>query len=429
VSTGRHTPAGRHDRVHRRSAMIMSRGVPFLWLLFLAVSCGSGGQGGAVPGGALYPEEIVSLAERGQEIAVKERRIIEWLRHEELAGILLSTPSNFAWITGGGSSRLGPAAPCPAALFVRDDGRKFVFDQGGWSEPILAGEMSSLGYEIRQTTWFDGQPGSEPAAATLKELSQGRPYASDEPRVGAIPAGREIEALHTPLTEWEIRKYRWLGKSCAGAVGSVCRRIERWWTDRGVETILAEDLLRRSILPLHVRVEADTAVPGTETRKIADYALISVRASRWGLVVAMKRAIHFGPLPPELRQSQKAAARIEAGLWARTVPGTTGAEILEGVIADCAGAGFPGEWRRSAPGGMTGYLPLGWSPVPGSQEQVRQFEAFSWSASIGAFAMEDTLLLEGDRLVILTEIPGWPVIESRALGRIYRLPAILPIDH
>ena len=115
-------------------------------------------------------------------------------------------------------------------------------------------------------------------------------------------------------------------------------------------------------------------------------------------------------------------------MWARTVPGATGGAILAGVVADYAGVGFPDEWRRGAPGGMIGYVRQEWMATPGSQDQVREFEAFAWNAAIGDFAMEDTIMLDGDRLVILTEIPGRPVIESRVLGRIYRLPAILQID-
>jgi len=428
MRSGRFAAADRHEHHRECSAMILKRGIPFLWLLFFAASCQPPGPGGAAPEGALYPEEILSAAERRQEVFEKERRVLEWLRHEGLSAILLSAPPNFAWITGGGSRRLDPAAPFSAPLLIRDDGRKFIFDRGGQAERILAEEMQPLGYEVRRIPWFDSQRNSEPASATLKSLTEGRPCASDEPRADARLAGREIAALRVPLTEWEVRKYRWLGRSCAGAVESVCRRIERWWTDQGVEAMLSADLLRRAIRPLAVHVEADTAIPGTATRKIAGYALISVSASRWGLVVAMKRSLHFGPLPPDLAQRQEAAVRVAAGMWARTVPGATGGAILAGVVADYAGVGFPDEWRRGAPGGMIGYVRQEWMATPGSQDQVREFEAFAWNAAIGDFAMEDTIMLDGDRLVILTEIPGWPVIESRVLGRIYRLPAILQID-
>jgi Xaa-Pro dipeptidase len=427
MTSGQSAPAAVHD-FRRKVSMVMNRGIPALGLLLLAVSCQSPGKGGPAPEGALYPEEILTSTEVRQEIAEKERRVLDWLRREKLAAVLLNTPANFNWITGGGSRRLDPIAPRSAPLLIRDDGRKFLFDSGGQPGRILAGEMESLGYEVRRTGWSCDPPNAEPAAETLKDLTGGRGYASDDARAGARLACTEIAALRAPLTEWEVRKYRWLGGSCSRAVDMICRRMERWWTDRGIETMLYEVLVRRAIRPLTVHVEADTEVPGTATRKVADRALISVSASRWGLVVAMTRTVHFGSVPAELEQRQKAAARVAAGLWARTVPGATGGAILEGVIADYAASGYPDDWRSARPGGMIGYAPCEWEATPGGQARVREFEAFAWNAAVGDFRMQDTILLDGDRLVILTETPGWPVIEARALGRIYRLPAILRID-
>ncbi len=425
MTSGRSAPAVGHDCRRRLLSLISNRGIPLLGLLLLAVSCQPPGKGGAVTGGALYPEEILTAAERQQEVAEKEHRVLEWLRREKLVAVLLTSPGNFAWITGGGCGPLEPNAPCTAPLLIRDDGRKFFFDHGGRTLPA---EMRTLGYEIRQTPWFDCRGGAEPAPDLLKDLTGGGAYASDEPRPDARPACSEIAAMRVPLTQWEVRKYRWLGRSCAGTVDSVSRRIERWWTDRGIEVLLYEGLIQRAISPLEVHVEADTEVPGAAAGKVSEYALISLSASRWGLVVAMKRAVHFGPLPPALKQRQEAAARVSAGLWARTVPGATGGAILEAAVEDYARAGLPDEWRRSAPGGRIGYLAREWVAAPGAQDQVREFDAFAWNSASGDFAMEDTLLLDGDRLVVLTEIPGWPVIEARALGRIYRLPAILRID-
>ncbi len=425
MTSGRSGPAGGYDRGRSFLPLISNGGVLFLGLLVFAAACRSDGKGRAAPAGAMYPEEILSAAERQQEVAEKERRVLEWLRREKISAVLLTSPPNLAWITAG---QVEAAAHCCAPLLIRDDGRKFFFDQGRQDGRILAATMQSLGYEIKETPWYEPREDVEPAAEILKALTGGRGYASDEPRADARLARSEIGSLRVPLTEWEVRKYRWLGRNCAAVVDSVCRSIERWWTDRGIEALLYKGLVQRAISPLQVYVEADTEVPGTATRKVAGYALIGLSASRWGLVVAMKRAIHFGPLPSALEQRQEAAARGAAGLWARTIPGAAGGAIFEAAVADYARLGLPDQWRRSAPGGMIGYIRRGWEAVPGAQDQVGEFEAFAWEFAAGEFAIEDTLLLDGDRLVILTEIPGWPVVEARALGRIYRLPAILVID-
>ncbi len=428
MTSGRSGPAAGYDCGRSFLSSISSGGVLSLGLLIFTAACGSDGKDRPAPAGTVYPEEILSAAEMKQEVAEKEHRVLEWLQQEKLSAVLLTSPPNLAWITGGVCGQVEAAAHCCAPLLIRDDGRKFFFDQGRRDGRILAAAMQSLGYEVQETPWFERREDAEPAAAMLKDLTGGRVYVSDEPRADARLAGSEIGALRAPLTEWEVRKYRWLGRSCATVVDSVCRGIERWWTDRGIETLLYRGLVQRAISPLQVYVEADAEVPGTATRKVASYALISVSASRWGLAVAMKRAIHLGPLPSPLEQRQEAAARVAAGLWARTVPGSAGGAILEAAVADYARAGLADQWRRDAPGGMIGYVRREWEAVPGAQDQVREFEAYAWESAAGEFAMEDTLLLDGDRLVILTEIPGWPVTEARALGRIYRLPAILVID-
>ncbi len=63
--------------------------------------------------------------------------------------------------------------------------------------------------------------------------------------------------------------------------------------------------------------------------------------------------------------------------------------------------------------------------VPGATQKVQANQAFAWNPAIQGVEVEDTILLAGDQLEILSEIRGWPVVESKALGRIYRSPGIL----
>jgi hypothetical protein len=169
----------------------------------------------------------------------------------------------------------------------------------------------------------------------------------------------------------------------------------------------------------------DGAVPGAAARKVVKHAVIGVSASRWGLVVSMNRTVHLGPLPAERQKRFEAVARIHAGFWARTLPGATGGGIMEGAISDCRDAGLTEAWLKGPLGGGAGYRQWEWLALPGSHRALQETEACAWLTAIDDSLLEDTVLLAGDRFEVLTQTRDWPVIEARALGRIYRLPAIL----
>ena len=233
------------------------------------------------------------------------------------------------------------------------------------------------------------------------------------------------------MTAGEIREYRWLGQRCAEAVESVCRKLQPGMTERGIEALLTEALLHHSISPVSILVTTDSRIghygvsPAAEDRKLETTALVRVCGRRWGLHVALSRITCLGPVPDELRKAATAAARVNAGFWARTVPGAGEGSIVEGAYSDYAGVGLPDEWRRFGQGGAIGYQSLDWAILRGSGRTIRAEQAFAWSPAVQGVRVEDTILLTAETMEIVTRTPDWPVIESGALGRIYRSAGIL----
>jgi hypothetical protein len=99
--------------------------------------------------------------------------------------------------------------------------------------------------------------------------------------------------------------------------------------------------------------------------------------------------------------------------------------VLRGAISDYSESGFPNEWKASDLGGAIGYGGWDWIAMPGSVRKCLDGQTFAWHPGIQGLEIEDTILLTGESLEVLTEIPGWPTVEVRALGRVYRLPGIL----
>lgn len=379
-----------------------------------------------------YAEKLLTLEERRQEAAIKLERVSEWLKEEKLAGVLIRSVRNFAWITAGGDNHIVITSENGAVpLFIRDDGKKFVIANDSEAPRMMDEDLRGMGYELKQISWYGDRVDPNQLDAALREITGGRSFGADLPYPGAKMIDSDLAKLRVPLTNTEIRKYRWLGRRSAEAVDSVCRKLQPGMTERGIEALISAALMRHAIRATVLLIGADDRIhkyrhaPPSDVQKAEKYAMVNICARRWGLVIAMTRFVHFGPPPEDLRRKFEAAARINAGFWARTVPGATAGRILVGAIEDYTEAGFPSEWQKHHQGGAIGYQERDWLAVPGSSQVVYQNQAFAWNPTIQGAKVEDTVLLVGDRLEILTEIPGWPVIESKVLGRIYRSPSIL----
>lgn len=372
---------------------------------------------------SLYPPLILSKVERRQEVALKAARVLALLKQEMLSGVLIASAPNVAWATAGAEGKV--------LLFLRDDGRKFFIAPTGDVPKALLEDLSDLGYEAKTTSSYSGGIGQEEMVAVLEQLTGGRPFGADIPCAEARNVDAAVAALQVPLTDGEVREYRWLGKTIAEEVEKVCRQIRPWMTDRGIEVLLSDALLRQSIHTVQVEVEVDARIPGdggkprSDVSKVERHAAVTICGGRWGLRVAMTRIVHFGPLEEDAQARLKAAARVNAGFWARTLPGVTAGSILQGAIADYAEAGYSQEWSRHSPGGPIGYRDRDWPAARDAAQIVRSPQAFAWKATIGDVRIEDTILLVGDGMEVLTETPDWPRVGSKALGRIYRSPAIL----
>jgi len=393
--------------------------------LCLSISCVRRSGDKYSPDGYWWPEEPLSASERRQEAVQKVSRVRGYLSREHLPGLLIGRPENFAWITAGVESR------GRTFLFLRDDGGRFLISCDDQVQRLQGGALKDLGYEARTVPWYRMADDPGPVLSVAAELCGGRTFGSDLPFRDVHLADSAVRALHSPLTGSEITKYRWLGKTCAEAVSRVCLGLQPGMTERGIESLIASSLTRQAIRPAEILIATDDrisrfrAAPSSDSEKLERFVRIGVKASRWGMTVALTRFVHFGPLPRETQDWLIAAARIGAGFWARTLPGATAGSILQGAIADYAEAGFPDEWKASLQGGALGYGEWEWVASPGSQQRIAAGEAFAWRPGIRGVSVEDTMLVSGENLENLTEAPGWPVVEASAFGRIYRLPAIL----
>ncbi len=371
-----------------------------------------------------------TLAKRKTEVVEKVRRVRAFLEREKLSGILLGHVRNFAWLTGGGDSHIVLGSPSGAAsLLVLADGRKFLISPNNESLRLMNEEVAGLGFELREYKWYEDKLATDRKMQVVRELAGGA-VASDLPYGDLRVVEKEIAALRVPLMESEIRRLRWLGRETTKAVAEVARKISPGMSEREMERLTADALMRRGLRPTVLLMGADERIrqyrhATPNDAKIQRYAMINVCAERWGLTIAVTRFVHFGPLPKELAERAAAVARVDAMYLAHTVAGATADEILKAAARTYEKEGYAGEWEKHHQGGAIGYMERDWVTVPGLAETVHVNQAFAWNPTITGTKSEDTVLLTEKGLEVLTVSKDWPMIEVEVEGKKWKRPAIL----
>ncbi len=367
------------------------------------------------------------------EIDDKVERLARVAREAGVGGVLLLTQHNFAWMTGGGSNRIDASRETGAgALLVTADGRRFVLANAIEMPRLLAEELAGQGYEAIEFDWTDERADPSLVVGRARDIAGKEAIAADWPVPGAKLVEGAITRARALLTDAEVERYRVLGRSAGETIGSVCRGLEPGMQERDIARLVSDALGRIGARAIVTLVGADERIacyrhPVARDGRWQHLVLVAVCAERHGLVVALSRLVCAGSVPAELSARTCATAAVFGRLLSATRSGAVGREIFAAAVDAYAASGYPGEERRHHQGGATGYRSREWVAHPRCEEVVQEQQAFAWNPTITGTKVEETALVLGDRVEVITGSPEWPSIEIHVHRQRVLAPAVLSL--
>ena len=361
---------------------------------------------------------LVTDAAWNAELDAKHDRLVEWLRAQKLAGVLLRRNENVAWVTGG-AVELRVLTPCEtgvAALLITAAGKRYYFTTENEAPRLHDEEFGALDFEPVLFPWY-----ADETNAAAAKLAEG-PLGSDTPGEGLIPVN--LFPLRASLGEAEIARFQWLGAESAAATVEALRLVEPGMSEYDIQAVTEANLLRRGILPSVALYAVDEriykykhAVP--RGARLKNYAMINLCSRKFGLTLSITRFLHFGAVPAELAAKFQAAAEVNAALLDATKVGVTSAELFAVAKAAYAATGFAGDEQCHHQGGPTGYGEREWVATPNGTETVVNHQAYAWNPSIRGGKAEDTVILRDGKIESLTATPDLPTIDVTVNGNVY----------
>jgi len=360
------------------------------------------------------------------EFEIKQQQIHSLLREENLDALVLTQVSSFAWATCGAPSWVSTAVVAGGASLVVTPGKRYLITNNV-EAPRLENEerLVAQGWELVVDPWWG-------TATQIGKLTQGLRVGADHPYPGTVNLSVEIARLRSRLTIGERDRFREVGRSCAEAVAATMDSIRPGQTEWQIAGHLASECESRGIQAIVNLVGSDQRLfayrhPIPKNKVVERYVMVVLCGRKWGMVAALTRLVHFGPLSTELRRRAQAVAQVDAAYIANTRPGKTLGEALEAGKEAYAQAGFPDEWQYHFQGGSCGYETREISAIPGIQEPIELGQIYAWNPSVQGTKSEDTVIVAETENEIITGIPGWPLVPVDYQGKAYLRPAIKEI--
>ena len=388
-------------------------------------------------GGSALSPPIITAKERAEEIAIKEARVADFLKKGNLQAILLKTYRNYSWITGGSEDTVVVTVESgPVTLCITSAGEKYALCPNDEEARNRDEELTGLGYRMVSWEWYKGSLEPNPVAEFVKGKGWSpKQVGADFDADFATNVEKTFSSLRFQLTASEMKRYRWLGRECAEACVETCREIRPGMTEKEIQRVIADKLMARQITPTVLLIAVDDRLfqyrhAIATDKKLEHYAQVNICAKRWGLVVAVTRYVHFGPIPPELGKRLRACARVNGAYLSAMEPGVAASDVLAAGVAMFERVGYPNEWRQHHQGGAIGYAEREWVAFPGDTHPIMGDMAFAWNPTILGAKTEETVIYHADGTIEnITQTPGWPTIPIRlsgpAKGQVFHAPSIL----
>jgi Xaa-Pro dipeptidase len=331
---------------------------------------------------------------------IRDRSLRELMDEWGLGALLLSSPANFAWYTGGADNRVdhGDLVGVASVLVTTDDAY------------ILTNNIEAPRMREEQTPEMEvvEYPWHEESAALLRELTSGAGVGTDFPSTSGSDLSAEISPLRYVLDGDAIEHYRHLGADTAQAMSEAAGSVSPETDELEAAAELAAACLGRGMFAPVLLAASDERLvryrhPVPHGGPLGKQAMLVVCAERGGLFVSLTRMVYFQEPDPQTARRQEACEEILRRMREEaTREGRTLAQAFEDCRRFYAETGFPEGWRDHHQGGMTGYASREVIATPGTQQEIREGQAFAWNPSLVGAKAEETFVLGQLGLEILT---------------------------
>lgn len=345
------------------------------------------------------------------ELKTKLAQVRSLLRAHSAEAALLGLQPNFSWLACGGEAHI----PLNSNLSF---GQLVVTARGFY---LLANriEMRSLQDEVVHGLgatpllweWHD----SASAVQALKQVADPAKTLSDCGDWGTTARPDLFAPLHYSLQEAEVKRYRALGKAAEAALNETCRSLRPGQTEFQIAGLLAERAWARNLTPVVVLVATDERIknyrhPRPTPKKLRKFAEVILCARQHGLIVALTRMVHFGPISKDLRRRHDAVCAVDTELHLATQIGTPVKDIFRQGVAAYDATGFGDEWHLHHQGGPCGYQGRDYLGSPTAPGVVLENQPFAWNPSITGTKSEDTILATRQGVQVITPATNWPMV-------------------
>lgn len=329
----------------------------------------------------------------------RDRNLRELMDKHGVGALLLNTPANFAWYTGGADNRVdhGDPAGVASVLLTTDDAY------------ILTNNIEAPRMREEQTPQMEvvEHPWHEEPTALLRDLIGGASVGTDFPSTSGPDLSTEISPLRYVLDADAIEAYRRLGKDTVVAVFEAADALSRETDEFEAAAELSAACLRRGMYaPVLLAASEERLVrnrhPVPHGGPLGKQAMLVVCAERGGLFVSLTQMIYFQDQDPQTARRQEACEEVLRRMREEaTREGHTLAQAFEDCRRFYAEAGFPEGWRDHHQGGMTGYASREIIATPETQQEIREGQAFAWNPSLVGAKAEETFVFGRDGPEIL----------------------------
>lgn len=361
--------------------------------------------------------------DRRTDIEVKQSRIGALLRETGCDGLLVLDPDNFAWLSGGGTSRGILDSDALPGLFFTSDAR-WLLSSNADTQRLFDEEIDGLGFQIKEWSWHLER------APLLADLCQGRKIAADGPLDSCQNVARALQMMRRTLTDYEIACYGTLGQTLSHAIEATGRTLSIGESEREIAGQISHRLLHRGVQPLLISVTADNRgrtyrQPAYTSTLITRACVMTVAARKYGLCARASRVIAFGQPDPNFRRDHDNACKISAtyvaGSWPDSVPRQillTGQRIYQ--LTD-----VEHEFFLAPQGHLTGHAPVELNLSLQDEQLLQARWGITWCVAVGASVSCDTFLISEEGPRAITAAENWPLKRIRIQGAEFVRPDVL----